>query len=560
MNIDRRRALALLGIGAAAPLTAHAQSAYSGAVAFEHGVASGDPLADAVVLWTRITPKTDGAGLIAYAWRLNPVDRRAGGAKSGAGLTGPDRDFTVKVDVTGLDPARAYTFEFEANGVTSPMGRTRTLPTGEVRELVFAVASCSLYPYGYFNAYQAIADLPKLDAVVHLGDYIYEYGGPGSYGMNSAVAAERPHIPDREIVSLEDYRQRHAQYKTDPQLQAAHARAPWIVSWDDHETANNSWMGGAQNHTPETEGDWNVRKANALKAYFEWMPIRDPAPGGSFEAMNRSFQFGDLASLMMLETRLTARDDQLDYGRDLPVVDGQPDLAAFRQKLADPARRMMSPAQEDWLAKELAQSVQSGRTWQILGNQVVMARMDVPSPSKVLGEEAVAAAIAAQPEDIARRIEQMERLAAMGLPYGMDMWDGYPAARERLYDAVEAAGARAIVVSGDSHAFWVNELHDDDGVLRAVEFGTTGITSPGAGDTVKDLPVGELYIKGAKEVVHSDHDAKGFVLLTLTPDMARGDLMTVSSITSRDYETRVRKAYAVSPLEGGVSPLKPVEI
>jgi len=559
MKIDRRRALALLGFGAAAPLTARAQGAYAGPVAFEHGVGSGDPLADAVVLWTRITPKEEGAGQIAYAWRLNPIDRRAGGAKSGQGFTGPDRDFTVKVDVTGLDAGRAYTFEFEANGVTSPMGRTRTLPVGETRELVFAAASCALYPYGYFNAYQAIADLPKLDAVIHLGDYIYEYGGDGSYGMNSPVAGERRHVPDREIVSLADYRQRHAQYKADPQLQAAHARAPWIVSWDDHETANNSWMGGAQNHTPETEGDWNVRKANALKAYFEWMPIRDPAPGGSFEAMNRSFQFGDLASLIMLETRLTARDDQLDYERDLAVVDGQPDVAGFRAKINDPARRMMSEAQETWLADELAASVKSGRTWQILGNQVVMARMDVPSPSKVLGEEAVAAAIAAQPEDIARRIEQMERLAAMGLPYGLDMWDGYAAARERLYDAVEAAKAHAIVISGDSHAFWANELHDDDGVLRAVEFGATGVTSPGAGDTVKSLPVGDLYMKGAKEIIYSDHDAKGFVLLTLTADEARGDLMTVSSIFSKDYQTAVRKAFTVTPTEAGVTPLKAVE-
>ena len=219
----------------------------------------------------------------------------------------------------------------------------------------------------------------------------------------------------------------------------------------------------------------------------------------------------------------------------------------------------MSEAQEAWLAKELADSVQAGRPWQVLGNQVVMARMDVPSPRATLGEEAIAAAIATQPEDISKRIEQMERLAAMGLPYGLDMWDGYAAARERLYDAVEAAQARAIVVSGDSHAFWANELYDDAGALRAVEFGTTGITSPGAGDYVKGLPVGELYMKGTKEVVFSDHDAKGFVLLTLTPEAVKGELMTVSSIVSKDYETAVRKAFTVTPQGSGVSPLKPIE-
>ena len=557
MKIDRRRALALLGFGAATPLTARAQSPYGGPVAFEHGVASGDPLADAVILWTRITPKGEGEGQITYAWRLNPVDRRAGGAKSGTGVTGPDRDYTVKVDVTGLDPARAYTFEFEANGVTSPMGRTRTLPVGETRELVLAVASCSLYPNGYFNAYQAIADLPQLDAVIHLGDYIYEYGGEGSYGMTSAVAGERAHLPNREIVSLADYRQRHAQYKSDPQLQAAHARAPWIVTWDDHETTNNSWMDGAENHQPEKEGDWATRKANALKAYFEWMPIRDPAPGAAMTAINRSFHFGDLLSLIMLETRIGGRDEQLDYAKNLPMVDGQVDVEAFRQLLNNPDRRMMGADQEAWLAGELAKSVQSGRTWQILGNAVVMARIMMPSARSIMGEEAFAAAVARLPAEVGGFIDRMERMSALNLPYGLDMWDGYPVARERLYDAIAEANARVVVVSGDSHAFWANELFDDENALRAVEFGTTGITSPGAGDYLTDVPVGELFAAASKEVVFSEQAAKGFVLLTLTQEAVRGEMITVSSIVSKTYETAVRASFVVEAAEGGgVSGLK----
>nr|WP_308237909.1 alkaline phosphatase D family protein [Phenylobacterium sp. J426] len=210
MKVDRRKAIALLGLGAATPAMAQA----AGKVAFNHGVASGDPLQDRVVIWTRITPASPG-GTVAYRWRVNPVDRRAGGAKQGSGVTGADRDYTAKVDVTGLDPGRAYTFEFEAEGVTSPTGRTITLPKGGTKDVVLAVASCTLYPNGYFNAYRAIADLPRVDAVLHLGDYIYEYGGPGSYGMNSPVAGERPHDPPREIISLADYRQRHAQYKAD---------------------------------------------------------------------------------------------------------------------------------------------------------------------------------------------------------------------------------------------------------------------------------------------------------------------------------------------------------
>ncbi|MGZ3315407.1 MAG: alkaline phosphatase D family protein, partial [Caulobacteraceae bacterium] len=334
MRIDRRGMLALLGLGATVPAT---RAAAKEAVSFRHGVGSGDPLADRVVLWTRIT--APGGGDVMYRWTLDPVDGKPSGGKRGEGVTGADRDHTVKVDVTGLSPGRAYSFQFEAEGVKSPVGHTRTLPEGPTRDAVLAVCTCALYPNGYFNAYGAIARLPRVDAIVHLGDYIYEYGGPGSYGMDSPVAGERPHDPPHECVSLADYRRRHAQYKTDPQLQAAHARAPWIVVWDDHETANDSWQGGAENHQPAAEGDWNARKAAAIKAYYEWMPIREPAGGGF--SINRSFDFGDLASLFMLETRLTARDHQLYPDKEMPAEPTAAELAAWRARLNDPGRKMM---------------------------------------------------------------------------------------------------------------------------------------------------------------------------------------------------------------------------
>ena len=556
MRIDRRRALALLGFGAATPAVAQDAARYSGPVAFRHGVASGDPLADRVMLWTRITPADPKAADIAYRWRLNPVDRRAGGAKSGQGVTNAGRDWTVKVDVGGLDPARAYTFEFEANGVTSPMGRTRTLPSGPTKDVVLAVASCSLYPNGYFNAYEAIANLPRVDAVLHLGDYIYEYGGPDSYGMNSAVAAERPHDPNHEILSLADYRRRHAQYKSDPQLQAAHARAPWIVVWDDHETANDSYEHGAQNHQPETEGDWSERKARAIKAYYEWMPIREPAGGGF--AINRAFQFGDLMSLFMVETRLTARDQQLNYDRDLPAPGGPAEIAALKAKLNDPGRRMMGEAQEAWLAAGLKDSVKSGRTWQVLGNEVVMGRLMAPSLKKELGEARLAEIMAKESPASQKRLERLERLSELDLPYGLDMWDGYPGDRERVYDAVKAAGARAIVLSGDSHAFWANELHDAGGRRVAAEFGTTGITSPGAGDTIKAFSVGEVFASANREVVFSDQAAKGFVLLSLSREEAKAELVAVSTIIAKPFETRVIKTFVVKPEAMGVSGLSEV--
>ncbi|MFC3067641.1 alkaline phosphatase D family protein [Phenylobacterium soli] len=553
MNIDRRKALALLSFGAAAPAVAQAQNA--GSVRFDHGVASGDPLQDRMILWTRITPEQAG-GPVAYRWRLDPVDRRAGGAKSGQGVTGPERDYTVKVDVTGLDAGRAYTFQFESGGVKSPVGRTRTLPKGAVKDVVLAVASCTLYPNGYFNAYGAIAALPRVDAVLHLGDYIYEYGGPGSYGMTSAVAGERPHDPPHELLSLDDYRRRHAQYKADPQLQAAHARAPWIVVWDDHETANDSFKDGAQNHQPATEGDWDSRKARAIKAYYEWMPIREPKGGGY--AVYRSFDFGDLASLFMFETRLTARDKQLVYDRDLPNFEDPAALTAFRAKLADPARRMMAPAQEAWLAEGMAASVKSGRTWQVLGNEVVMARVANPPIRKLMGEAAYRAATADISPGRKGTIERMDKAAAHGLPWGLDMWDGYPADRQRLYGIFRQAKANAIVVSGDSHAFWANELWDSEtgGHRVAVEFGTTGITSPGAEDDVPSVPWGRLFAEANREVVFNDQKAKGFVLLTLTKTQAKGELIAVSSITDKSYTATALKTFVVKPGKSGPSAVK----
>ena len=549
MKIDRRTALGLIGLGAASP--AAAQTA-AGKVSFKHGVASGDPLQDRVVLWTRITPATPG-GQIAYRWALTPVDRRAGGAKSGTGVTGPERDYTAKVDATGLDAWRAYTFTFEAEGVTSPTGRTMTLPAGPTKDVVFAVASCSLYPQGYFNAYRAMADLPRLDLVLHMGDYIYEYGGPGTYGMDSAVAKDRPHAPAHEILSLADYRQRHGQYKSDPDLQAAHARAAWIVAWDDHETTNDSYATGAQNHQPATEGDWTARKAVALKAYYEWMPIREPKPGQSLaEAAARSFKVGDLAQIIMLETRLTARDKQLTYDNDMPMADGKPDLAAFRTKLYDPARRMMGPAQEAWLAGELAGSVKAGHAWQVIGTGVFMARVKIPDPAK----DFPADALSSMDEAARGRLRRWGALA--GQPYGLDMWDGYPVDRERVYDMIKQAGARPIVVSGDSHAFWANELADASGKRVACEFAGTSITSPGGGDAFKTFDIGAVFAKVSDEVVYNDQSSKGFVLVTLSRDAARGDLVAVSTIVDKAFTVRTAKSFQATPEGKGISGLKEI--
>lgn len=549
MRLDRRKALGLLGAGAL-PAGALAAPTASGPV-FRWGVASGDPLAHAVLLWTACaTP-----GLL--RWELAADRDFAHVVRRGTAAAEDARDRTVKVDVHGLQPGTDYFYRFSKDGEVSPVGRTRTLPVGALRELVLAVVTCSLYPNGYFNAYAAIAREPRLDAVIHLGDYIYEYGGPGTYGMNSPVAHERPHDPPHDCVSLADYRRRHAQYKTDPDLQAAHAAAPWIVVWDDHESANDCWVGGAENHRPATEGDWTARKAAAIKAYYEWMPIREPADGGF--AIWRSFDFGDLASLFMFETRLTARDQQVTL-EALPRPPSAADLATFRARIDDPARKMMSRGQEAWLAAGLKASVASGRPWQVLGNQVVMARIAEPSIRAAMGEALYGRIVAHAPPRLQAALADHELTATTGLPYLLDSWGGYAADRQRLYRIFEESRANAIVVSGDSHAFWANELYDapEGGRLAAVEFGTTAITSPGDGDYLPGLPFGELFVQRNREVRYCHQSAKGYVRLTLTHAAALGELVAVSTIDARQFDTRVLKRYRATPGADGISPLSEV--
>jgi alkaline phosphatase D len=564
MTINRRKALTLLGLGAASPvLSAGTASAHEAKAVFAHGVASGDPLADRLIIWTRVSTAAEAKPMV--RWEL-AIDA---GFKSivakGQAVADPARDHTVKIDVGGLKPGADYHYRFICQGVTSPVGRGRTLPVGAVKDVVLAVASCSLYPAGYFNAYQAIAKLERVDAVLHLGDYIYEYGAaPDDYGMSIGAKIGRITEPAHEIVSLSDYRARHALYKSDPDLQAAHARAPWIVVWDDHETANDSWTDGAENHQQETEGDWATRKAAALRAYHEWMPIRDPAPGQSLSAINRSFSFGDVATLIMTETRLTARDKQLTFAADLMIKgpDGQLefDEATFNAKLNHPSRQLMGPGQEAWLGQELDRSVKAGQTWQVLGNQVVMARVKGPQLAKAMGAEAWAALLAKAPAYYREQMIKSASRNALEVPYNLDSWDGYPAARERVYDLFKAAKAHPIVLSGDSHAFWVNALFDASGKARvAAEFGATGITSPGLGDALPDAPVNEAYVSRNPEVLFTDQSAKGYVLLTLTKDGARGDLMAVSTVVRKAFETKTLASWVVTPEQGGgVGPLKRV--
>ncbi|HEY1073675.1 alkaline phosphatase D family protein [Brevundimonas sp.] len=552
MTMNRRGLLGLFGAGAAVSATPTMAEAAS--VAFVHGVASGDPATDRVILWTRVTPGEGFNGPVSVTWRVleGEGDRVV---ISGRFETGPERDYTVKIDAAGLRPGRDYRYDFAVGEARSPVGRARTLAAEGVAPVNLAVVSCQLYPGGLFNVYEAVAALPSLNAVVHLGDYIYEYGAEAdAYGMVSGAALNRIPEPRHEIVTLADYRTRHAQYKTDADLQAAHARAPFICVWDDHETANDAWLHGAENHQPESEGDFAVRKAAALKAYYEWMPIREAAPGALKEAIHRSFHFGDLVSLMMVETRLTGRTEPLDYAKDLTAKDGpdgEPvlDLDAFRARLNDPARDLMGPEQRDWLTRELSASKAAGRPWQVLGNQVVTARVVGPDVSRTMTPEQIEGLMARVPEAFREQFEQALFLFKMGLPFNLDAWDGYPAGRERLYAAFAEAEVQPIVLAGDSHAFWVNELKDASGARRAVEFGTSAVSSPSIGDAIGDaiggFPLGEALMQANDEVVFCDQSAKGFILLTLSADKAEAALMQVSTLFAKPFEVSPLKRFSL---------------
>ncbi|MPZ20773.1 MAG: hypothetical protein GEV06_23115 [Luteitalea sp.] len=489
------------------PFVARAQERSMGHRAFGHGVASGDPLADRVVLWTRVAPVA--GEVVEVRWQ---VARDAGMQELVARGTQPTtraRDFTVKVDVAGLDPATTYYYQFEARGIRSPIGRTRTLPVGSVDRVRLAVASCSNYPWGFFNAYRRIAERADLDAVLHLGDYLYEYQN-GAYGDGTSLG--RVPLPDKETVTLADYRLRHATYKSDVDLQEAHRQHPFITVWDDHEVTNNPWTGGAANHDPdEGEGDWLTRRAAAVKAYFEWMPIRDPGMTRQLQ-IYRAFPFGDLLDLVMLDTRLTGRDEQVP----------REDVTA----LMSPTRTLLGPAQEAWLAGELVASKRAGVTWRVLGQQVMFGPTLHPE----------------------------------GGIRNPDAWDGYQGARQRLFDLFTRERLdNLVVLAGDVHSSWALDVapdplsktaYDPDtgrGAL-AVEYVTPGITSPGAyTDEPEKAETGLAPVRARNphiKLIDAVH--RGYMIVDVTPQRAQAEWFFTPTVTERTNQERFAAAFATA--------------
>jgi alkaline phosphatase D len=423
---------------------------------FTHGVASGDPLHDRVILWTRITTEDDTVPVFwEIALDVNFADR------VGAGWTEAleASDHCVKVDATGLENGTTYYYRFFALGRTSPIGRTKTAASGPIDRMRMALCSCSNLVVSTFHAYREIAEMPDLELVVHLGDYIYEYGYPD---------IARPTEPPHELITLADYRMRYAQYRREAELQNAHRQHPWVVVWDDHEFVNNAAINGGTGHLAD-DGPWEDRRAAATQAWHEWMPVRETPDRHIY----RAFEFGDLVHLLMLDTRIIGRDPQVSTGTDESMAED---------------RQVLGSTQERWLFDELART--SAR-WTLLGQQVMMSQLQIG-----------------------------------GVGINPDQWDGYPAARQRLFDAVKSSRnlQNLVVLTGDIHSSWANDLTDDlstydpetgAGAL-GVEVIVPGVTSPGFASEGGDVL--EAFRDELRHVQWADLGRRGYVVLDIDRD------------------------------------------
>jgi alkaline phosphatase D len=463
---------------------------------FYHGVASGDPLADRVIIWTRVTPE-NSVSEIKTKWEIAENEAFQPVLKKGTVTTSPEHDYTVKVDVDGLQPNRSYYYRFMAFDKTSPVGRTKTLPVGSVDSLKFAVVSCSNWQHGYFNAYERIAE-KSVDVVLHLGDYIYEYGADRSN------AAGRTHLPEHEVVTLSDYRTRYSQYHLDEGLRNMRQRHPIITIWDDHEVANNTYVAGAQNHQPEKEGEFLERVAAAKQAYYEWIPIRDG------EKHYRTFNFGKLAQLIMLDERLEGKTEPAE-GIDDPIY-------------ALEGRSMLGEEQLKWFEMRLKNS---SATWKVIGNQVMFSDLD---------------RTAVTPRS----------------PRNMDSWDGYPMEKKRVAQVIKHNDLKNIIfLTGDTHSSWAFEVVADPRKGKvttgyqplAVEFGTTSVSSSNSNESTPDEEVKimeQAYLETNPHLKFVNRRDHGYVLLTLYEEGARADWYFVGTIHKPDATEKLARTFHVN--------------
>jgi len=462
---------------------------------FNYGVASGDPRQDRVILWTHFQP--DVLLPVSVEWRVALDAGMTDIACSGTFHTDASRDYTVKVDADGLQPGTTYYYQFNVQHKYSPVGRTRTAPEGDIAAARFAVISCSSYAHGYFNVYRILSERDDLDAILHLGDYIYEYA-QNDYD-EILLRSKRALAPAHEIITLSDYRRRHALYKLDEDLQAVHRRHPFITVWDDHEFANDAYSGGAENHN-DGEGDWEERKAAAKQAYFEWMPIRENQDG----TISRTLSYGSLLDLMMLDTRIEGR-----------VV--QPSGSDKQSEAKDSNRTLLGFEQEAWLHQQLQTST---ARWKVLGQQVMMAQ---------------------------RYFINLPDYFGGGASLWLDSWDGYAASRDRLLALLRQQQiSNVVVLTGDVHSSFAADLSDDpydnsnynrnngEGSL-AVEFVTPSVTSPGFPPVIAETGAATI-MSASPHIKFAELRQHGFILLSCTDTLVQADWYYVPQILSRSAD------------------------
>ncbi len=515
--LDRRAFLTATAAGLIVPVRPALARLWP-ASGFTHGVASTPTGAGAVKLWTRFASVTGAATVlkleVAEDEAMTRIIARA------EAVAGPETWGTAQAEVTGLPDGAWLWYRFTApDGRQSTLGRTKTLPAGRIEQLKLAVFSCSNRPFGHFNAYAHAAARDDIDAVIHLGDYIYEYMG----GVYPAVAMPgREILPADEIIMIDDYRQRYASYRADPALQAIHARFPMIAIWDDHEFANDTWKGGAENHQP-AEGVWSLRRDAAIKAHREWLM--------SPERPWQRLDFGNLLSVITLDTRMSGRDRQLDLAAAIKA--GPDGIKAFQSgDWQSPARTLLGAEQEAWFAGEMAASVKAGQRWQLIAQQVVMGDIFTPKQAvEWLGPKADARSQGYVKGGVAA--------AAAGIPGAQDMWSGYPQARRRLLKAMADAGANPIVIAGDSHNAWAFN-HSLDGKPVAAEFGVHSVTSPGyeAAFAADPAVIRAGLLQSSPGMAWCETSRRGYLTLSFSAKETRCDwvfmdtIQTVSTATS----------------------------
>ena len=529
IRLDRRQLIttAAFGLGGLMmPGGAAMAQALLGMTGFTHNVASGEPGADSVLLWTRYVGATGGPSKV----RVEISESRDFAKVAGGGemVTGPWRDHTVKITVDGLAPGRWHWFRFIApDGSLSPVGRTKTLPVGKAARFNIAIFSCSNLGFGEFNAYAHATARDDIDMTLHMGDYIYEYSRGGYDG--GAEFAKRM-FPTGEILTLADYRMRYASYRADPQLQALHAAFPMIPNTDDHEGTNDMWEGGAQNHQPD-EGDWTNRKNVAMQVWREWLPVG--------EQPWKAYEIGDLATYYRTDMRAVGRSKPYSHSDFMRAADPAKAFAEFRDGAwQDASMTMMGTEQESWLYRAFARDKAQ---WSVVGSGTNMGFSLTPGNAL----DWVAPDATARTRDYAR-----VGIAAgkAGLPPTLDNWGGYPKARSRLLSAAQRTNADLIVVTGDSHNGWAYDL-SEGGKPAGIEFGGHSVTSPGLEQATKGVDqtmIARGMTAEQRELRWVDTSNRGYMHMSLTPQAATNEwvfmdtVRNVSSATKASHRMRVK--------------------